>query len=317
MTPGQIKCAQDTCLDELWRSSRFCQKHFQERRKLADTKKISSVKAAYEKAVLYRWTDKDGMRKLTDLLAACAIDPTLANNVFCFDLEYNIVTGEIYEIGICNGRGEKVLDCHTGSTPREKEILLAKKGSGHWYGAPATFVIEAWKNVCYKHDCSDGFLTVKQVAEKMKAAGISPRSILVAWATNKGDMRSLQGWLEAGGYGNILPEIDTCLLPMFTFKTNLRNYGAELNDGKGVCCKLEFLFPVIFTQGHHLSGQNHKAIVDAYQLWLLCKALAELLQKPSQRPAEWLQKLKDLQMGDVRQTKLDQFFLTQTEEQHG
>lgn len=49
-------------------------------------------------------------------------DPTRANKGFFFDLDYNPSVGEIYEIGICNGRGEKILDCHIAFTPREKEI---------------------------------------------------------------------------------------------------------------------------------------------------------------------------------------------------
>ena len=42
--------------------------------------------------------------------------------------------GEIYEIVICNDRGEIILDCHTAFSPREKEIL-AKEEPGTWYGA--------------------------------------------------------------------------------------------------------------------------------------------------------------------------------------
>lgn len=69
--------------------------------------------------------------------------------------------------------------------------------------------------------CLDNFLNVHQVAKKLREQGVSPQTTFVAWGTTKLDMTLLRTWLEAGGYDDILPEGEDCvLLPLYTFRDN-------------------------------------------------------------------------------------------------
>ena len=75
---------------------------------------------------------------------------------------------------------------------------------------------------------------------------------------DKRDLLRQRQFFEEAGYLDIVPPDENCV-PM-----------------------IDILFPLLFS-GHHLVGQNHRALADAEQLQLIVILFEELCKPPNQR----------------------------------
>lgn len=305
--PNQKRCSHKKCFDKVWRTAKFCKKHYDGYSKRTPSVKLPEMRRVITEALPKAWEGNPDMDKMAELMAACQADPKRRDNIKFLDLEFRLRGGKIYEIAICDASGERILECHPLMTPGEEESLRSL-----FFGTTDALPEHVAKGSAKKklgHVCADGFLDVHEVAKRLREHGVSPRTIFVAWGTSKIDLTLLRRWLEAGGYYDILPEGENCvLLPLFTFRNNFKRLGLKV-AGKKVPCGLELVFPAIFGPHHHLAFKNHLALIDTYQLWLLTKALLELLKHPSERTPTWLKDLSEKRMISGKlQTILDEFF---------
>jgi hypothetical protein len=223
-------------------------------------------------------------------MAACHADPNRPENIMFLDLEFQLKKGKVLEIAICNVFGEKILECHPSMTPGEEESVRSLFFGQCSEALPEHVAKEAAKKKL-GHVCADGSLDVDQVAQWLRDNGVSPRTTFVAWGTTRLYLTLLRRWLEAGGHYDILPEGKNYLLrPLLAFNQNFKRLGLKVG-GEKVPGDLELVFPAIFGPGHHLTFKNPLALIDTFQLWLVTKALMELLKHPSERTPNWLKDL--------------------------
>lgn len=308
--PDQTTCSHKTCFDKIWRTAKFCKKHFDRYYEQTPKVNLPEMRNVIAEALPKTWESTPAMDKMLQLMASCHADPNRRENLMFLDLEFWLNGGRIYELAICNAFGEKIIDCHPLMTDDEEASLRSlffETTLTEAVRVPQDATIGSAKKKL-ESVCLDNFLDVHQVAKKLREQGVSPQTTFVAWGTTKLDMTLLRRWLEAGGYDDILPEGEDCvLLPLYTFRDTFKRLGLKV-AGKTVPCELELLFPAILGLAHPLTFKNHHALIDTFQLWLVTKALLELLKKPSERTPNWLKDLSEKRMisGKI-QTTLDEF----------
>lgn len=127
-----------------------------------------------------------------------------------------------------------------------------------------------------------GRMNVHSIAQKLRSAQINKDTIILVWHQNVSDLTLLREFLEAAGYGDILPTNKNCI-PMINI---LRpNFPAHRINGRKYPLRLKLLFPTMFPS-HSLIGQNHQALADCQQTRLICQAFHKLCQPVEERSAE-------------------------------
>jgi hypothetical protein len=85
-----------------------------------------------------------------------------------------------------------------------------------------------------------GKKTAKEIAEIIKKAGVTPKSMILVWHTSTMDLDLLRELLESAGYYDILPPKANCITMIQQFKAGLpRNPKTK----KPFPARLEILFP--------------------------------------------------------------------------
>ncbi|KAJ4250556.1 hypothetical protein NW762_011811 [Fusarium torreyae] len=125
-------------------------------------------------------------------------------------------------------------------------------------------------------------LGVDEIAEKIQKSGITPDSLILVWALSCKDLQLIRGFLEKGGYKNLLPGDDNCIPLVQLFRPHL----PKLEPRKRFPLKLDIFFPMMFP-GSKLVGRNHEALVHCLQTRLLCKALDWLCKPVKKRGKTW------------------------------
>ncbi|SCO83939.1 uncharacterized protein FRV6_08066 [Fusarium oxysporum] len=125
-------------------------------------------------------------------------------------------------------------------------------------------------------------LGVHEIAEKIQKSGITSDSLILVWAFNCKDLQLVRGFLEKGGYKNLLPSDDNCIPLVQLFRPHF----PKLEPRKQFPLKLGILFPMMFP-GSKLVGRNHEALFDCLQTRLLFKALCWLCKPVKKRGKTW------------------------------
>jgi len=262
------------------------------------------LRGYFDRALPVQWKPSVGMRRVFKLLNLCLAGQGNLSQLRFLDLEYNIETGRIYEVGMCNALRQRTMDCHTRLSPRELAMTTPPNYSF------SSVIGKRHEAACQAHNCMQGSLDAHQVAKELKKQGVTPQTVFVVWALNKSDLRALRQWLEAEGHSGILPQEENCVMATLEFRNNLTR--AKLENGKSFPCKLAVIFPVLFETRHQLYGRNHHALVDTMQLYLMTRAFMELCLKPSDRQKDWLDKLRKLPIGNEKQQgSLDNYWQSQ------
>jgi hypothetical protein len=126
--------------------------------------------------------------------------------------------------------------------------------------------------------CS-GKKTAREIAEMLKNAGVTQKSIILVWHTGPFDLTLLRELLESAGYRDVLPPQENCIPMINNYRPGLPS---RSKTGKIFTCKLDQLFPVLFA-GHELVGMNHSAAPDIQMLRLMVLLLIQLQKPPSER----------------------------------
>ncbi|KAH8752052.1 hypothetical protein F5883DRAFT_720076 [Diaporthe sp. PMI_573] len=141
-----------------------------------------------------------------------------------------------------------------------------------------------------RHHCVDHRMSARQVADRLREQGVSPRTWFVTWHQTTTDLSALRGWLESEGQFDVLPEDSRCLPIVPHIRRNLK--AALANDGRIVPAALSVVFPLIMGSQHELVGRNHHAALDAQQAYYLTEVYLMQSRHPADRPAGWLESLQ-------------------------
>ncbi|RGP59736.1 zinc finger 76 expressed in testis [Fusarium longipes] len=128
-------------------------------------------------------------------------------------------------------------------------------------------------------------MDVNQIAQALRKVGITPKTVFVAWGSNKYDLTILRNFLEHGGHSGILPGNDNCIPMVHYFRRNLP---------RSFRFRLQVVFEVLYP-GHRLIGYNHRALPDCQQTMLVLSAFEQLRKSPEKRRDRWrVEALQDL-----------------------
>ena len=134
-----------------------------------------------------------------------------------------------------------------------------------------------------------GLQDVHEVALQLRKAGITPRTVFVSWHTSPTDLVLLRELLASGGYYDILPSNENCILLIPEY----RKGPPKNSSGKVFHAGLEVLFSILFAD-HYLASRNHRALADAQQLRLMLMLWVELHKPPPlRRPSQFPQSTQD------------------------
>ncbi|KAF5603961.1 Threonyl alanyl tRNA synthetase SAD [Fusarium pseudocircinatum] len=221
------------------------------------------------------------MGKVLALMDSIKAGKSPASALGFVDLEYNIFTGRVFEIGMCDTYGTKTMDCRTlyGS-----EALRAISQTSSTADLNMDRMIMSSVKA---HYCTQGSRTAKQVADELKRQGISQEAYFIAWHFHTDDLSRLREWLESEGEYGVLPPNSQCIPLIPYFQRNLQ--GAKLSNNKRFPLTLPILFPIMMGTDHVLAGRNHHALVDAQQQQFMMAIFRVLCLSPQNRPDGWLE----------------------------
>jgi hypothetical protein len=194
------------------------------------------------------WVADKSVRFVFDLLLSIQAGNTNESELRFLDLEFNTSTKRIFEIGMCNAKGDLTLDCRTRYQP-ETLAIINRRGDtkkSHMDG-----MIDRSTR---RHHCVDHRMSARQVADRLREQGVSPRTWFVTWHQTTTDLSALRGWLESEGQFDVLPNDSRCLPIVPHIRRNLK--AALANDGRIVPAALSVVFPLIMGSQHELVGRK-------------------------------------------------------------
>jgi len=242
---------------------------------LDDSIDESSLQAATSHKWLADLKMQQVFREFDNILAG-TMSP---ERIVFLDLEYDVHTYRVHEIGLCDALGNIIIDCFALLSDAE---IQRTSGGPTWSKLNQAFSVimrKTSKNRQHIH----GAMDVHRLAEHLRNSGITPDTTVIVWATNYNDLRSLRSWLDAEGYRDIFPLDSKCVRMIHLFRKNLR----KLLNGMPFPLRLPFLFPLFHGIHHELSGRNHHALVDAQQTRLMFQAFKALCTDVSERRESW------------------------------
>ncbi|KAM5371634.1 hypothetical protein ACJZ2D_007914 [Fusarium nematophilum] len=250
-----------------------------------------------------KWSDEPAMGKVLALMNSIGAGKSPASALRFVDLEYNIFTGRVFEIGMCNAYGTEIMDCQTlyGS---EALRAIGQKSST----ADCNMDRMMMKSI-QAHYCTQGSRTAKQIADEPRRQGISQETYFVVWHLHTDDLSRLREWLESEGEYGVLPPDSQCIPLIPYFQRNLR--GSKLPDDKRFPLTLSIIFPIMMGTDHVLAGKNRHALVDAQQLQCMMAIFRVLCLSPQNRPDGWLKQFRQdpsSHRAGLRQAVLESFW---------
>jgi hypothetical protein len=197
------------------------------------------------------------------------------------DIEFWLPSRKVFEVGMTTAHSKKVLmnsrikhDCSDEDLlrpatqrmqpPTPEEIAFGCRAMRAIYGTD-------------RSNCT-GLQNVHEVASQLRKAGITPKTVFLSWHTSPTDLILLRELLASGGYDDILPSNENCILLIPEYRKGL----PKNSSGKVFPAGLEVLFSILFAD-HDLAGRNHRALVDAQQLRLMLLLWVELHKPPPHR----------------------------------
>lgn len=202
---------------------------------------------------------------------------------------------------MCNAKGEITLDYQTKYLPETYATITANRSPQNAY------LDHCIKSSVKKHHCKDSRLTSRQVADKLREQGVTPKTLFVTWHNCNADLSALRKWLESEGEYGVLPDDSQCLPILVYFRRNLK--AVKRKDGRAFPLNLPLLFPLFMGTLHKLAGRNHHASIDAQQLYYMVEIFAMLCRSPEDRPDGWLNHpQKAAGPSGLQQTSLETFW---------
>ena len=278
-------CENACCTKPGFGGSRLCKDHLSAWRDPnpleTDFPQLQNLREHVSPFLQLKWSDEPAMGKVLALMDSIRAGKSPASALRFVDLEYNIFTGRVFEIGMCDTDGTKTMDCRTlyGS-----EALRAISQTSSTADLNMDRMI---MSSVQAHYCTQGSRTAKQVADELKRQGISQETYFIAWHFHTDDLSRLREWLESEGEYGVLPPNSQCIPLIPYFQRNLQ--GAKLPNNKRFPLTLPILFPIMMGTDHVLAGRNHHALVDAQQLQCMMAIFRVLCLSPQNRPDGWLE----------------------------
>lgn len=275
-------CGNKRCISTVWEGSKYCKKHF-----LSwtpdllgqDETAMKELKMLFVKAASKQWYPESKI--IAEVMTRMESDDKVkipASEVVNIDLETNISSHEVLQVGLADLEGAKVLDCLT----KYSEGITAPPSSS--LSAPLTWRQRAWKKKVRAYCTQDGTLGAKGVVRKLQEAGISKDTMFLSWASWHLDLVHLRDWLGEEGFHDVLPGNENMCLLLKEFRGNMKRVvGTTCYRRKSFPLSLPVLFLVLFGENHPLSGRNHHALIDAQQLALVAKLYMDLCKPPGKR----------------------------------
>lgn len=275
-------CSGNSCFQPSFRQSRLCQYH------LSSWTASSTDHPDYTNliapALAITWVADEPVRCIFDLLLSIQAGRTDESELRFLDLEFNSSTKRVFEIGMCDFKGNITLDCRTRY---QLETYIATTTGRGRADAYMDLMIE---RSTARHYCKDSRMSARQVADRLREQGVSPKTWFVTWHLSPIDLSVLRGWLESEGQFNVLPDNSRCLPILSYFRSNLK--AAPRIDGRTLPGALGILFPLFMSSQHELAGKNHHAAVDAQQAYYLTEVYLMQHRCPADRPEGWLKRLQ-------------------------
>ena len=270
MADGQTHCDFRGCLKPIWSTSRYCWAHL---RSSPSVNRINPMLQEHLQAATTRkWQVGAEVQQAWSIFEAVVRGKLPPEGLMFLDLEYDTTTRRVYEVGMCDAWGNKVVDCFTYLSDEEmKRTTVASS-----YAYPLKFNLLNRKAAERRHHCH-GTMDVHQLVKHLQKAGVTPETIMIVWATNNWDLSTIREWFEAEGYSDILPPDSKCVGMVRPFRANL----GKLSDGTPFPLRLPILFPLFHSTRHELAGRNHHALVDAQQTCLIFRSFIALCKDPS------------------------------------
>ncbi|UKZ55226.1 hypothetical protein TrVGV298_009045 [Trichoderma virens] len=263
-------CEGKSCTKPGFGGSRFCKDHLSAWRDPnpleTDLQQLQKLREHVSPFLQVKWSNEPAIGKVLGLMDSIGAGKSPASALRFVDLEYNIFTGRVFEIGIALraiGQKSSTADCNMD------RMMM---------------------NSIQAHYCTQGSRTAKQIADELRRQGISQETYFVVWHLHTDDLSRLRGWLESEGEYGVLPPDSQCIPLIPYFQRNLR--GAKLPDGKRFPLTLSTIFPIMMGTNHVLAGKNHHALVDAQQLQCMMAIFRVLCLSPQNRPDGWLEQLR-------------------------
>ena len=292
-------CSAQSCFKPAFRTSHLCKDHlvaFHPPKPSEDLVLMDQLKTALAPAIAITWQARPTTREMLALFASIRAGTSSVSDLIFLDLEFNSSSRQVWEVGMCNAKGEVVLDCWTKYSP------VALQDVGTRTDQLNSRMQRILKRATSKHSCRDLRMTARQVANKLRTLGITPQTTFVTWHKHAVDLSALRDWLELEGEHGILPDDSHCVLLLNDFRQNLR--AVRLESGSRFPLSLPILFPVFMGTKHPLAGRNHHAAVDAQQLYQLVNILTSLCKPPKDRPENWLRQMQTTGKSTLRQVSL-------------
>ncbi|KAL8742512.1 MAG: hypothetical protein Q9190_005018 [Brigantiaea leucoxantha] len=219
-----------------------------------------------------------------DLFLSIQAGKTDESELSFLDLEFNPSTKRVFEIGMCDAKGNITLDCRTRYRP---ETYAANTTGRSVANAHMDLLIH---RSTMRHCCKDARMSARHVADRLREQGVSLKTWFVTWHTSTIDLSALRGWLESEGEFDVLPDNSKCSPVLTHIRRNLR--AAPGDDGRTLPGALAILFSLIMGSQHELAGKSHHAAVDAQQAYYLTEVYLVQCRRPADRPEGWLKHLQ-------------------------
>lgn len=228
-----------------------------------------------------KWSDEPAIGKVLALINSIRAGKSPASALRFVDLEYNIFTGRVFEIGMCDAYGTKTMDCRTLYRSEALRAISQKSST-----ADCNIDRMMMKSV-QVHHCTQGSKTAKQIADELRQQDISQETYFIVWHFHIDDLSRLREWLELEGEYRVLPSDFQCIPLIPYFQRNLP--GAKLPDDKRFPLTLPIIFPIIIGTDHILARKNHHTLIDMQQLQCIIAIFQVLCLSPQNRPNGWLE----------------------------
>lgn len=223
-----------------------------------------------------------------------------ASQIVNIDLETDIVSKAVLQVGNVDLEGQKVVDCLT-------KLAETEPSSSTLSSLTAYRQMKHMKRV-RGYFTEDGTLTAKKVVGKLQESGIDNGTIFLSWASWSFDLSHLRAWLETEGFDGVLPGDGKLCLLLKEFRSNVKRViGTTCFRGRRFPLSLSVVFLLLFGETHPLADRNHHALVDAKQLALMAKIFVDLCKPPGKRVHWSGTEVKGLGSGK-RQRALEDYF---------
>lgn len=186
---GGEHCSHNGCGKPLFHGTKFCEAHFyawQPTVGLEASEGFVELERRLNCAITAKWKASPEMKKFLRLFDSIRAGDTLPSKLMFLDLEFNTKTRKLYEVGMCDANGVITMDCLTKYSPG------AQKSSSANPDRQTAYIDQLIQNSTQNHNCRDGRMTARQIADRLKEQGVTPDTLIVTWHHYAADLSALR-----------------------------------------------------------------------------------------------------------------------------